>query len=253
MPKQARADNNLQITHPDIAKRWHPSRNNGKTPRDFTQGSGKKAWWLCDKKHEYEAVIQTQTRGHSCPYCSGRSFLKGHSLADLFPTLALEWHPIKNIFTSDKISPHSSKKVWWHCSRGHEWDTAVHNRTKGHACRYCSPGTSNIELRFFAEIKYVFPTAEQRARPHGLECDIFVKKYPFGIEIDGFHFHKEKLEKDKQKREKLQKYGIHLFNVRGQGLQKVGDNDIFFDEMGSPERVKLNLHKATQGRYIKNF
>lgn len=125
MPKQASEINNLQVTHPEIAKRWHPSKNETKKPGDFRRGSGKKVCWLCDICSEvYEATILSQTAGHRCPYCSGRSFRLGQSFADLFPHLVLEWHPKKNSCKPNEISPYNSRKIWWQCSRGHEWATS---------------------------------------------------------------------------------------------------------------------------------
>ena len=32
----------------------------------------------------------------------------------------------------------SSKKVWWRCSKGHEWQTIVKDRNNGNRCPYCS-------------------------------------------------------------------------------------------------------------------
>ncbi|MBQ4587207.1 MAG: zinc-ribbon domain-containing protein, partial [Clostridia bacterium] len=34
--------------------------------------SHKKAWWKCDKGHEWQARIASRNKGSGCPYCSGR-------------------------------------------------------------------------------------------------------------------------------------------------------------------------------------
>lgn len=65
----------------------------------------------------------------------------GESLADLRPDLALEWHHSKNgEMTPFDVSTGSSKKVWWHCSKGddHEWKVSVCNRKAGWGCPICS-------------------------------------------------------------------------------------------------------------------
>ncbi|MBQ03731.1 hypothetical protein CL673_03350 [Candidatus Bathyarchaeota archaeon] len=60
------------------------------------------------------------------------------SLADRNPELAKEWHPIKNgDLTPAQVTPGSGKKVWWRCSRGHEWEAMVKSRTRGTGCPYC--------------------------------------------------------------------------------------------------------------------
>ena len=35
------------------------------------------------------------------------------------------------------LTPGSRKKVWWRCSRGHEWEATPNNRTCGTGCPYC--------------------------------------------------------------------------------------------------------------------
>ena len=47
--------------------------------------------------------------------------IKGENdLATLHPALAKEWHPTKNgNLKPGDVSPGSSKKVWWLCSKGH--------------------------------------------------------------------------------------------------------------------------------------
>ena len=31
-----------------------------------------------------------------------------------------------------------SRKAWWKCSRGHEWETRISHRQNGAGCPYCS-------------------------------------------------------------------------------------------------------------------
>ena len=44
----------------------------------------------------------------------------------LIQTLAKEWHPTKNSSLTPKdVTAGSNKKVWWQCSRGHEWEAGI--------------------------------------------------------------------------------------------------------------------------------
>lgn len=54
--------------------------------------------------------------------------------------LAREWHPTKNAPLRPKdVTAGSSRKVWWICDNGHEWETSIHHRcSRGHNCPYCS-------------------------------------------------------------------------------------------------------------------
>ena len=123
-------DNCLSVLNPTLAAEWHPTKNGDLTPRDVTSGSGKKAWWICEKGHEWQAAIGSRSTGTGCPYCSNQVVCDDNCLQTLNPSLAKEWHPTKN----DDLIPHdvtigSSKKAWWICEKGHEWQAEVRNRT----------------------------------------------------------------------------------------------------------------------------
>ena len=64
---------------------------------------------------------------------------KENSISVTNPKLIEEWNYEKN----GKLIPAyvtigSNKKVWWKCSKGHEWVDTVSHRTKGRGCPYCS-------------------------------------------------------------------------------------------------------------------
>ncbi|TLU65079.1 hypothetical protein FE810_09130 [Thalassotalea litorea] len=61
--------NDLVTTHPHLAKEWHPIKNE-LTTNDVTYGSGKKVWWLCPHRHEYQATILHRAHGTECPKCN---------------------------------------------------------------------------------------------------------------------------------------------------------------------------------------
>ena len=133
-------ENSLAAKHPAIAEEWHPFKNSKIKPDMVTAGSNKKVWWKCKKGHEWQSSINSRNRGSSCPYCSKRKVLKGfNDLSTVNPELAAEWHPTKNgSLTPDMVMAGSTKKVWWQCEHGHEWQASVNNRSKGTGCPYCS-------------------------------------------------------------------------------------------------------------------
>jgi peptidoglycan-associated lipoprotein len=129
----------------------------GVDPKKLTQGSGKKAWWICEKGHEWEAVIgfRCDKRGVTgCPYCAGRKVCSDNSLAILNPDIASEWHPIKNQpLSPDLVTPGSGKKVWWKCSKGHEWNTSIDSRNKKGRksyCPYCIGQKTDVNKSIYA-------------------------------------------------------------------------------------------------------
>jgi hypothetical protein len=132
--------NDLATIAPDLAAQWHPTRNGDLTPENVTQMSGRKVWWRCAQLHEWAAPINNRRQGRGCPYCSGYYAWPGfNDLVTVRPDLALEWHPERNgTLTPEQVVKTSNQKVWWQCSRGHEWEAQVYSRDEGNGCPYCS-------------------------------------------------------------------------------------------------------------------
>jgi len=66
-----------------------------------------------------------------------------------------EWHPSKNGDLTPAQIPHSrTKKVWWRCSSGHEWQATPSGRVyKRSGCPYCSgskiwPGFNDLKANY---------------------------------------------------------------------------------------------------------
>ena len=52
--------------------------------------------------------------------------------------LMAEWNWERNTnFDPSQLTIGSGKKVWWVCSRGHEWQATVDHRTNGRGCPIC--------------------------------------------------------------------------------------------------------------------
>jgi len=131
-------DNCLKTINPEISKQWHPTKNGKLTPLKVTPGVAKKIWWLCEKNHSWLATIRDRIRGYRCPFCSGRRVLPKKSLSYKNRRISKEWHPVKNgTITPENVLPYSHLKIWWLCKKGHEWKTAVGNRSKGTNCPEC--------------------------------------------------------------------------------------------------------------------
>lgn len=121
-------ENNIVLTHPNVSKEWHPTKNGDLKPEYFTSGMKNIVWWKCEKGHEWSASIYNRTVHNSkCPYCLKKKALVGlNDLCTTNPELLKEWHPTKN----ENLSPNelmagSNRKVWWICEKGHEWQSTV--------------------------------------------------------------------------------------------------------------------------------
>lgn len=141
--------NDLETTHPELAKEWNYEKNFPLTPQDFITGSNKLVWWKCSKGHEWKASISNRIKGASlrgeikgtqCPYCSNKKVQADfNDLATTHPELAKEWNYKKNgSFFPNQFTAGSNKKFWWKCSEGHEWVASINSRRTGKGCPYCS-------------------------------------------------------------------------------------------------------------------
>jgi hypothetical protein len=136
---KASKGNSLAVIDKKLAREWHPTKNNNLTPKDIKPGSHKKVWWLCDKNHEWQAVIKNRHKGSGCPYCSGYKASIENNIAQTHPHLVKEWHPTKNgLLTPKDVSKGSEKKIWWICSKGHEWIATPYTRKTGSNCPFCA-------------------------------------------------------------------------------------------------------------------
>ncbi len=131
--------NSLLFSNPQVAKEWNYEKNGNLKPEHFAANSNKKVWWKCAKGHEWQAIIISRNTGRGCPYCSGKKVSKGYNdLQTVNPSLAKEWNYEKNNgLTPEDVMPNSSKKIWWKCSKGHEWQATIKNRNKGNGCPIC--------------------------------------------------------------------------------------------------------------------
>lgn len=133
--------NDLTSQRPELAEQWHPTKNGTLTANAVTVGSGKVVWWQCSNAHEWKSSISFRASGGGCPYCANTRLWSGfNDLETQFPDLAAQWHPTKNAsITARDIVRGSTKKVWWTCDQGHEYDMRVIDRTIiGMQCPLCS-------------------------------------------------------------------------------------------------------------------
>ena len=120
---------------------WEKNSAFGFDPNTLTEGSHKKANWICKLGHSYVAPIRNRVQGNGCPFCAGKKVLKGfNDLESKFPEISKCWNYNKNgTLAPSDVHFGSNKKVWWICQKcGGEYESYISNRTKGHGCPYCA-------------------------------------------------------------------------------------------------------------------
>lgn len=68
--------NDLLTMEPTLAAQWHTAKNGELTPEQVTGKGGRvRAWWQCEKGHEWEAQVQGRVGGYGCPQCWATSYI----------------------------------------------------------------------------------------------------------------------------------------------------------------------------------
>ncbi len=235
--------NDLPTLNPALVNEWNFEKNGSLNPESFTASSHKMIWWKCNRGHEWQSTIANRNNGNGCPYCSSRKVLKGYNdLQTINPSLAEEWNYEKNNeLTPADVLPNSNKKVWWKCSKGHEWQAAIAHRNKGEGCPICHSErhTSLPEyMLVYYFNKYGVATVHSY-RGKGYELDVYIPSKKVAIEYDGYYWHKNSTKKDLEKNIKCKKDKIKLYRIR-EGLLPLNSSSIDY----IVQRDKKDLEKV---------
>lgn len=239
---------NFSISYPDLMVDWDFTKNKDINPTLTNPHSGKKVWWKCKNGHNWEASINGRTKGFGCPYCAGNKPSPENNLS-LYP-IVKEFDLSKNgELRPENIMPKSSKKVWWTCEKGHEFYAAINDRVcHGSGCPKCHKPFSLFEIRVYSEILSVFPSTIWSADIDGVQVDVLIKELNIGIEVDGHYWHKDKVDKDKNKNVFLMKNNITLIRLRESPLHLLSPLDVGYsyrrddgEQIASIKKVLKNI------------
>lgn len=214
--------NDLATLNPNLASEWHPTLNGNLTPQMVSLKSSKQIWWRGKCGHEWKSLVSVRSSGNGCPYCSNHKLLTGfNDLSTVNAELSKEWNFQKNgTLLPTQVLYSSSKKVWWKCKYGHEWQAIVISRNNGSGCPTCNQRnkTSFPEQCIYYYLKRLFPDSLNRDMKalHGeMELDIFIPSIMTGIEYDGSYWHtEENLKREERKYELCKSNKIRLIRIR---------------------------------------
>ena len=243
---------------PELMAEWHPTKNKGKQPEDYTHGSSSLIWWHCNKGHEWKSKISNRSvNKHNCPFCNHQRPTKEYNLKANHPDIAAQWDYDLNRKSPEEYLPASGAKVHWRCERGHEYAATISNRTKQRSgCPQCSRQSSSNEIRILSEIETLFSDVKSRFKFDGYEVDIFISSIGVAIEYDGSYWHKNKDEKDKAKTAYLKSKGFKVLRVRENPLKRIESWDITLSNAAPIAKSELDkivltiCNKSVAEKYI---
>ena len=209
--------------------------------------------WNCNNgyEHTYSMQPRIRTLGFECGVCRGRQITDENNLEAMRPEIARQWHSTKN--GNKKPSDYHWKlqnhRFWWICSFGHPWKATIHHRTqRNQGCSKCSIQTSKIEIRVFTELSAIFKNVLHRNKIEKIEADIILQDLKTVIEIDGWYYHKNRLEKDIEKNRIFKSKGYNVIRIRdqrrsrhGKRLKLISKNDIeYFHRDRDNDKIIIN-------------
>ena len=203
--------------------------------------------WECKVGHQWKASAVRVKSGIWCKTCNPRPRYSrvnksGTSLAIKFPYLLLEWDYEKNDIDPNEMSPYSNHKVFWKCIYGHSWNASIDSRTyKESGCRHCRSRTSRFEIFILCELRSIFKEVIWRRKFEGVEADIYLDSENIAIEVDGEHWHKDKIELDRAKSELFEKLGIKLIRVRSAALPSIKGLQILYPRNKDDFEIVIEL------------
>ena len=66
---QSEKENSLAVVNPILAREWHAEKNGTLLPEFVSIHSNKRVWWKCENGHEWQASVNTRSKGHGCKIC----------------------------------------------------------------------------------------------------------------------------------------------------------------------------------------
>ena len=247
--KRVSVTNNLTVLFPEVTATWHPTKNDDVIPEQVVAGSNQKFWWVCDQgpDHEWETSANKRTYGQQgCPCCAHIQLSVTNTLEALFPKVASEWHPSLNGSTlpSDVLGG-ANKRFWWLCgvSDQHVWSSTANGRTsRGSGCPHCTliPRSAQ-EMRLAHELAALidFDLDLHKVRFDGRlrDVDIVLEDLGVIVEFDGAYWHRNKVDKDRQKTQLMEDAGWTVIRVRERPLEAIHVNDVMVDTLAPAKTV----------------
>jgi len=259
----ASSTNNFRDHGPSAAVvQWDYSANGDLRPEEITLRSNKKVIWFCQvaDDHRWQSTPSRRAKGEGCPFCipkGGRASSTNNLRDHGSPHVVADWDYERNGELGPEDFPvNSGKRVAWRCSvvPEHRWTTAVDART-GKGRRGCPSCTltprSAQEMRLAHELSALidFDLEVHKVRFAGRlrDVDIVLDALKVVVEFDGAYWHRNKVDKDREKTALMEEAGWQVIRVRERPLDSIHVNEVMVDTMAPAKTVAdLVLNKIVE-------
>ena len=176
---------------------------------------------VCPQHGEFKITPAHLLEGHGCPECAKRTrSIKRDNTFEEFVQEAKTIHGDKYIY-NDNNYINNKTELTITCPIHGEFSQRPDGHLRGRGCPHCGHIISKAEEEIYSML--VSLVGENEIVRHdtnildGLEIDIYLPNYKFGIEYNGLHWHTEAFGKDRNyhlnKTDKAESKGIHLIQI----------------------------------------
>jgi len=139
--------NDLQTTHPDLAKEWDQAKNFPMLANAVMATSAVSVWWICPSGHNWSSTVVNRSRhGKQCTICFARKkpivskTRPKSSFADKYPELVHYWDNEANSIHLSEVPLNPDLRYFWTCEFGHTWINrmATFLKNKTNPCPFCN-------------------------------------------------------------------------------------------------------------------
>jgi hypothetical protein len=233
----------LLAEFPKVASYWHPTKNGELTPRNVPPMAKRSVWWKCPAGPDHEwlgpvFVASAAITDAGCPFCANRRLSVTNRLSNVYPQIAVEWHPRRNKpLTPNDVVYGTPQRFWWKCSANplHEWWASVVARTRaGTGCPCCTLVPRSLqEILLAFELREFLPFDIEKhkvlvSQPHGpvVDVDMLLPEHNLIVEFDGSFWHRDKSEADARKGGLLRANGWRVIRLREAPLLPLHEDDV---------------------------
>lgn len=203
------------------------------------QNTNTKTLWMCSAEHKWNAPYHN-VKVYGCPHCYGTA----RKTEDDYILLA-QHRGIKWIGTFPK---NVTTKTTWQCEKNHQWDAIFTNIRRGSNCPHCqnkvngfSTSSQQIAIAEMVHGQINYPFSRKR-------IDIVLLDDKVAIEYDGWYWHGEQQEKDKQRIQDLIDSGWKVLSIKSDHLiPDKSDIDACLKQLDQTSYVELVLDDWGQG------
>lgn len=168
-----------------------------------------KCKWRCSCGHEWGSSYNRISNSNGCPKCAKKRKV---------PFQPYQYHElaIKNGFEFvGNVPLMRTEKTEWKCQKGHIWSTSYQYINLGFGCPHCIDYVNGVPVSKPQRKIWTIIGGELNYKIGKFRADIVIlTPIPICIEYDGYHWHKDKEDRDESRIKSLIESGWRVLRIK---------------------------------------